>query len=85
MNHAPHQVLAENVVIDRRQCVAGAQETLVGRTEPAARRGIIFLTANDVDQGVMQQREQRRQLRHHGVIVIARIGHQRLGEGDAHA
>ena len=32
----------------------------------------------------MQQREQRGELRHDGVIVIARIGDQRLGEGNAH-
>ena len=38
-----------------------------------------------IDQAVVQQREQRRQLRHHGVIVIARIGDQRFGEGNADA
>ena len=31
----------------------------------------------------MQQREQRRQLRHDGMIVIAGIGDQRLGQRDA--
>ena len=41
------------------------------------------MAANDIDQPVVQQREQRGELRHDGVIVIARIGDQRLGEGNA--
>ena len=83
MKHPPHQVLAKDVVIDRRQCVAGAQEALVGGTELAVWPGIAFMAANDIDEAVVQQREQRGELRHDGVIVIAGIGDQRLGEGDA--
>ena len=41
------------------------------------------MAANDIDEPVVQQREQRGELRHDGVIVIARIGDQRLGEGNA--
>ena len=33
----------------------------------------------------MQQREQRGQLRHHGVIVIPRVGDQGFGEGNPDA
>ena len=85
MDHPPHQVLAEDVVIDRRQRLAGAQEALVGGAELAVRPRVAFMAANDIDQPVVQQREQRRELRHDGVIVVARIGDQRLGEGDANA
>ena len=41
------------------------------------------MAANDIDEPVVQQREQRGELRHDGVIVIAWIGDQRLGKGNA--
>ena len=85
MDHAPHQVVADDVVIDGRQRLAGAKEALVGGTELTVRSVVVFTAADDVDQPVVKQREQRRQLRHHGVIVVAGIRHQRFGEGDANA
>ena len=85
MDHPPHQVLAENVVIDQRHSLANAQEALVGGAEPAVRPLAVFLTADVIDQAVVQQCEQRRQLRHHSVIVVARIGDQRFGKGNPHA
>ena len=83
MDYPPHQVLAQDVVIDRNQCLAGAQEALVGGPELAIWPRIAFMAANDIDEPVVQQREQRGELRHDGVIVIARIGDQRLGAGNA--
>ena len=83
MEHPPHQVVADDVVIDGRQCAAGAQEALVGGTELTVWPRVAFMAANDIDEPVVQQREQRGELRHDGVIVIARIGDQRLGEGNA--
>ena len=85
MEHPPHQVVADDVVIDRRQRVAGAQEALVGGTELTVWPRVAFMAANDIDEPVVQQREQRGELRHDGVIVIARIGDQRFGEGNADA
>ena len=83
MDHPPHQVVADDVVIDGRQGGAGAQEALVGGTELTVWPRVAFMAANDIDEPVVQQREQRGELRHDGVIVIARIGDQRLGEGNA--
>ena len=48
-------------------------------------RGSGLAAANHVDEAVVQQRKQRRQLRHDGVIVVARIGNQRFGKGNAMA
>ena len=83
MDHPSHQVVADDVVIDGRQCAAGAQEALVGGTELTVWPCVAFMAANDIDEPVVQQREQCGELRHDGVIVIARIGDQRFGEGDA--
>ncbi len=85
MDHPPHQVVAQDVAIDRHQRLAGAQEAPVGGAELTIWSGVAFMAANDIDQPVVQQREKRGELRHDGMIVIARIGDQRLGEGDADA
>ena len=83
MQHALHQVLANDVVVDRRQRAAHAQETFIGSAEVGIGSGGGLVSANEIDQVVVQQREQRRQLRHDGVIVVARIGNKRLGERNA--
>ena len=83
MYHPPHQVLAKDVVVDRRQRAACAQETRIGGAEAGIVSGGGLIAANQIDQTVVQQRKQRGQLRHDGVIVVARIGNQRLGERNA--
>ena len=83
MHHPPHQVLADDVVIDHRQGVARAQEPLVGGAKVGVGPGGGLAAANHIDQAVVQQREQRRQLRHDGMIVVARIGNQRFGQRNA--
>ena len=85
VNDPPHQIVAENVVVDQRDGLAGAQEALIGGAELAVRPAVAFLPAYEIDQGVVQQREQRGQLRHHGVIIIPRVGDQGFGEGNPDA
>jgi hypothetical protein len=62
MRHPAHQVLADDVVIDRRERVAGTEEPPVGRTKIGVDACCWLAAADHVDQSVVQQREQRRQL-----------------------
>ena len=53
VNHPPHQILAEYVVINQRDGLAGAEEALVGRAEPGVWSAREFLPAYEIDQGVV--------------------------------
>ena len=85
MQQPAHQILADDVVIDRGQAIARAEVSLVGRAEMAVGCGRGLATANHVDEPVMGEREQRGQLRQDGVVVVAGIGEQRFGPRHAHA
>ena len=78
VQHSPHHVLANDVVVDRGQRIARAKEAAEGGPETCARAGHGLAAANQVDEAIVQQREHRGELRDDRVVVIAGVGDERL-------
>ena len=85
MQQPAHQILADDVVIDRGQAIARAEIAFVGGAEMGMGRGLRLAAACHVDKSVMGERKQRGQLGYDGVVVVAGVGDQRFRSRRAHA
>ncbi len=82
MQEPPHQVAAHDIAVDEGGRAARAEEAPIGALERQPRMGRRRLVArHEIDEPVMEEREERRHLRQYGVIVIARVDDQRIRQG----